>query len=190
MTAGNKIALGVLLFVTINSQLTGADTIAEADQPKAKVVVVKAKKKPKPKRSCLDRVPQPYRAEICRVAPKYGADPYLVASILFYENRSYPRTDKFVCSHAAACGVMQFIPSTFRAYGVDGDGDGKAKRESWKDSVASGSNYIGSMKKDLRNTAITYNAGPAYHGSPDSGLPAETRDYVYGVWRAYRYLKG
>lgn len=45
-------------------------------------------------------------------------------------------------SHAGATGPMQFLPSTFRAYAVDGDGDGVASIYSVVDSVYSAANYI------------------------------------------------
>jgi membrane-bound lytic murein transglycosylase B len=111
-----------------------------------------------------------------------------VASILFYENRQWPSIDKYVCSPAAACGIAQFIPSTWARYGIDADGNG-ASRESWRDNIHSASNYIGKMHKSVREAAIEYNAGPSYAGASDGRLPKETLDYIYGVQRAYDYLK-
>lgn len=46
-------------------------------------------------------------------------------------------------SWAGAMGQMQFMPSTFLAYGVDGDGDGKIDlRGSAADALSSGANYL------------------------------------------------
>jgi hypothetical protein len=45
-------------------------------------------------------------------------------------------------SYAGARGCMQFIPSTFRTYGIDGDGDGKADINNCIDSIYSAANYI------------------------------------------------
>jgi hypothetical protein len=46
-------------------------------------------------------------------------------------------------SYAGAMGVPQFMPSTFRAYAVDGDGDGRRNLwASWGDVFASVANYL------------------------------------------------
>jgi membrane-bound lytic murein transglycosylase B len=46
-------------------------------------------------------------------------------------------------SYAGAMGAGQFIPSSFRAYAVDGDGDDRRDLwESWADIVASVANYL------------------------------------------------
>lgn len=46
-------------------------------------------------------------------------------------------------SYAGAMGAPQFIPSSYRAYAVDGDGDGQRDLwESWEDVIASIANYF------------------------------------------------
>ncbi|GAB1821848.1 lytic transglycosylase domain-containing protein [Herbidospora sp. RD11066] len=45
-------------------------------------------------------------------------------------------------SSAGALGPMQFMPATWRAYGVDGDGDGKADIWSAYDAVPGAANYL------------------------------------------------
>ena len=45
-------------------------------------------------------------------------------------------------SCAGARGAMQFMPATFAAYGVDGDGDGRADIGNRADSVHSAANYL------------------------------------------------
>ena len=45
-------------------------------------------------------------------------------------------------STAGAQGLMQFMPATFAAYGVDGDGDGRASIRNDADSVFSAANYL------------------------------------------------
>ena len=46
-------------------------------------------------------------------------------------------------SYAGAIGPPQFIPSSYRAYAVDGDGDGKRDLiNSWEDILASVANYF------------------------------------------------
>lgn len=54
-------------------------------------------------------------------------------------------------SSAGAQGLMQFMPATFAAYGVDGDGDGRADIRNDADSIHSAANYL---------TASGVTAGP------------------------------
>ncbi len=54
--------------------------------------------------------------------------------------------DKMKGSWAGAMGQTQFMPSTFRAYAMDGDGDGKINIwESKADAFASAGNYLSSV---------------------------------------------
>ena len=45
-------------------------------------------------------------------------------------------------SSAGAQGPMQFMPATFAAYGVDGDGDGDRDVQDPADAVFSAANYL------------------------------------------------
>lgn len=45
-------------------------------------------------------------------------------------------------SSAGAQGLMQFMPSTWATYGVDGDGDGKADIDNNADSIMTAANYL------------------------------------------------
>ncbi len=45
-------------------------------------------------------------------------------------------------SSAGAQGLMQFMPATWAAYGVDGDGDGRAEITDPADSAMSAANYL------------------------------------------------
>jgi len=70
-------------------------------------------------------------------------------------------------SSAGALGPMQFMPATWRAYGVDGDGDGKADIWSPYDAVPSAANYLcangaGQGGEKLRRAVWHYNHSWSY----------------------------
>ncbi|MEU8245021.1 lytic transglycosylase domain-containing protein [Nonomuraea sp. NPDC048916] len=65
-------------------------------------------------------------------------------------------------SSAGALGPMQFMPATWKAYGVDGDGDGKADIWSPYDAVPGAANYLcangaGKGGEKLRKAIWFYN---------------------------------
>lgn len=65
-------------------------------------------------------------------------------------------------SSAGARGLMQFMPATFAAYGVDGDGDGLADIAGDADSVHSAANYLTASgvhrgEQGVRDALFAYN---------------------------------
>ncbi|MFJ8230450.1 NlpC/P60 family protein [Streptomyces sp. NPDC094448] len=110
-------------------------------------------------------------------------NPALLAAQLYQESGWNPRAQ----SHAAAQGIAQFIPGTWAAHGVDGDGDGD--RDVWDpaDAIPSAATYdckiAGYVKKapgdPTNNMLAAYNAG-AYAVIRYGGVPPykETQNYV------------
>ncbi|WP_432073132.1 NlpC/P60 family protein [Streptomyces wuyuanensis] len=110
-------------------------------------------------------------------------NPALLAAQLYQESGWNPKAQ----SHAAAQGIAQFIPGTWAAHGVDGDGDGD--RDVWDpaDAIPSAASYdcklAGYVKKapgdPTDNMLAAYNAG-AYAVIKYGGVPPykETRNYV------------
>ena len=69
------------------------------------------------------------------------------------------------CSYAGACGPMQFIPSTWRAYGVDGNGDGVANIYDVVDAIYGAANYLaanGAAAGNYTGALYRYNHSTAY----------------------------
>lgn len=72
-------------------------------------------------------------------AARYGLPWTLLAGVGMSETAHGRNT---ATSYAGAQGLMQFMPATFAAYGVDGDNDGHADISNPADSVHSAANYL------------------------------------------------
>ncbi|MFI6347655.1 NlpC/P60 family protein [Streptomyces sp. NPDC050560] len=110
-------------------------------------------------------------------------NPALLAAQLYQESGFNPNAR----SAADAEGMAQFIPSTWAAHGVDGDGDGKKDVYNPYDAIPSAASYdckLASYVKDApgdqtANMLAAYNAG-AYAVIKYGGVPpySETQNYV------------
>ncbi len=110
-------------------------------------------------------------------------DPALLAAQLYQESGWRPDAQ----SSAEAQGIAQFIPGTWAAHGIDGDGDGD--RDVWDpaDAIPSAATYdctlagyVADVPGDpTSNMLAAYNAG-AYAVIKYGGVPpyAETQNYV------------
>lgn len=97
-------------------------------------------------------------------ATRYGLPWQLLAGIGMAETRHGANN---TTSSAGAQGMMQFMPGTWRSYGVDGDGDGRADIRNDADSVFSAANYLvaSGAKKGPQGVVaalMAYNHSTAY----------------------------
>ena len=95
-------------------------------------------------------------------------------------------------SSAGAIGPMQFLPSTWKTWGRDANGDGRADPYSPADATLSAAHYLCFYAKrfsSLELALAAYNAGPAAV-SAARGVPSRTHGYVDRVlsW-ATRYAQ-
>ena len=67
-------------------------------------------------------------------------------------------------SSAGAVGWTQFLPSTWRQYGVDADGDGRADPNNAADAIFAAAKYLGASgaPADWRRALLTYNHAAWY----------------------------
>ncbi|MGW1557586.1 C40 family peptidase [Streptomyces sp. NPDC002144] len=112
--------------------------------------------------------------------------PNLLAALLTQESGFNPKAQ----SPVGAEGIAQFMPSTWQAHGIDGNGDGK--RDVWDpaDAIPSAAAYLCGIAKDVKsvpgnpqsNMLAAYNAGSGavrkYGGVPPY---KETQNYVQSI---------
>lgn len=94
---------------------------------------------------------------------RFGVNPSILAAVHYVETGQ--RGDTTVGSYAGAQGPMQFMPATFRAYGVDGDGDGVANIYDVHDAIFSAANYLaanGAAAGNVVNALLRYNHSMTY----------------------------
>jgi hypothetical protein len=84
-------------------------------------------------------IPTRVKALYVAAGNRYRVPWELLAGIGMAETR-HGRNNR--TSSAGAQGLMQFMPQTFAAYGVDGDGDGRRDIQSDADSIYSAANYL------------------------------------------------
>jgi soluble lytic murein transglycosylase-like protein len=111
----------------------------------------------------------------------------LSAAQLAAQARVESRFDSSVVSRAGAVGIMQFLPETWKEWGIDGDGDGVADPLDPQDAIPSAARYeqhlaelVGGLPGDRVSLVLAaYNAGPnavlKAGGIPDI---AETKAYI------------
>ncbi len=83
-------------------------------------------------------------------------------------------------SSAGAIGPMQFLPSTWRRWGRDANGDGRADLFEPADAISSAARYLCFYARRFDSVELAlaaYNAGPASVTSSGGG-PAQARTYV------------
>ncbi len=94
---------------------------------------------------------------------RYNVPWQILSAVHFVETGRSQNTGR--CSYAGACGPMQFIPSTWRAYGVDGNGDGVRDITNVVDAMYGAANYLaanGANRGAYTNALFRYNHSTAY----------------------------
>lgn len=129
----------------------------------------KALSTPLPPPSSPPSAPGPSRRDRYRLLAEEAARtcPGLPASILFAISavESDHGRDRRV-SRAGARGPMQFLPATWRAYAVDGDGDGRRDITNSADAVHTAARHLcvngGADPGRLRSAVWNYNHSKSY----------------------------
>lgn len=97
-----------------------------------------------------------------RASNTYGVEPKLLKAIHKIETNCSGSTDRK--SWAGATGPMQFMPSTWRKVGVDGNSDGLADINNIEDAIFSAANYLViSGYPNTKKSLWSYNPSERYY---------------------------
>ncbi len=102
-------------------------------------------------------------AQYAAAESKFGVPWQVIAAVHYTETGQ--RGDTAVTSYAGAQGPMQFMPSTFRSYATDGDGDGQAQIGDVDDAIFTAANYMasnGAASGQVVNALYRYNHDYSY----------------------------
>jgi soluble lytic murein transglycosylase-like protein len=112
---------------------------------------------PRPKAGALPSLVALYRA----AGYRYGVDWRILAAINRVETNFGSNTHT---SSAGAVGWMQFLPSTWRRWGVDASGDGVADPMNPADAIYSAARYLeaAGIHRDVRRAIWAYNPLASY----------------------------
>lgn len=123
---------------------------------------------------------RPYDPVVRKVAQKHGVEPDLIHAII----RAESNYDSFAVSEKGAMGLMQLMPATAKAYGVNNFCDPE-------ENIEGGTKYLKDLIKlyggKTNFVLAAYNAGQEavkkYKGIPPY---PETRNYISRIQASYR----
>lgn len=98
-----------------------------------------------------------------KAASTYGIDWKILEAV--WQIESGKRWNTTVSSYAGAQGPMQFMPGTWRAYGVDGNGDGVKNVNIAEDALFGAANYLaanGASSGNIDKALFCYNHAQWY----------------------------
>lgn len=125
----------------------------------------------------IKRDPSYFRGLYERAGAAYGIPWQLIEAVHYIESGASDSTSR--SSYAGAQGPMQFMPGTWRAYGVDANGDGSAEITNVDDAVFGAANLLaagGAAEGDFQSALFNYNHAQWYVDKVlsvayDAGMP-------------------
>lgn len=111
----------------------------------------------------VERDPAYFRDLYMRAGAAYGVPWQLIEAVHYVETGSSDSTNE--TSYAGATGPMQFMPGTWRTYGVDGNGDGSANITDVNDAIYGAANLLaqsGAAEGNIDAALFNYNHAQWY----------------------------
>lgn len=97
-----------------------------------------------------------------RASARFGVDPKILRAIHTIETGASGST--YRANPSGATGPMQFLPSTFRRHGIDGNGDGIKDIGNVEDAIFSAANYLVACGyPNLKKALWGYNPSNPYY---------------------------
>jgi len=108
--------------------------------------------------------PSDFNSIYARAEAKYGVDARLLKAIHRVETGGSGSTGLTNHSGSGATGPMQFLPSTWRRHGVDGNGDGIADINNVEDAIFSAAAYLKACGyPNIKKALWGYNPSLSYY---------------------------
>lgn len=111
----------------------------------------------------VERDPSYFRGLYQKAGSAYGVPWQLIEAVHYVETGCSDNTSE--SSGAGATGPMQFMPGTWRTYGVDADGNGSADITNVNDAVYGAANLLaqgGAAEGDYQSALFNYNHAQWY----------------------------
>lgn len=106
--------------------------------------------------------PSNFDSIYARAEAQYGVDARILKAVHIVETGASGSSG--VANASGATGPMQFIRSTWRAYGVDGNGDGVADITNVEDAIFAAARYLKACGyPDARKALYGYNPSTSYY---------------------------